>query len=164
MTVLIAWLPLRVKVSQESLVSGDLAATLVWIPAIVYSSIKKWEHDLSVRIIDCREMAQTDFSTESDIVDFPTSWENEERQMPMKEEIKTPVRNVKVTDSSMILPSACLNWFVCREKKIAEASHLFVIKTQPGFSRDFYFKKQSGCRGEHPPVTQAATLKHLMDV
>lgn len=43
----------------------------------------------------------------------------------------------KVTDSSMILPSACLSWFVYWEKK---ASHLCIIKTQPGFSRDFISK------------------------
>lgn len=47
-------------------------------------------------------------------VDFITGWEHEERQMPLKKEIKTPQR---VADSSPISPSACLSAFVYRERR-----------------------------------------------
>lgn len=98
---------------------------------------KKCENHLSERIIFCHEKVQADSCTESDIVDFITGlgrW----RETSVTEEGDQNTREKrKATDSSMSSPSACLSWFVYWEKK---ASHVFVIKTQPGFSRDFISK------------------------
>lgn len=91
-------------------------------------------------------------------VDFKTGCEDEEKQMPLKEEIKTSVRNAKSLIDPLS-PSVCLSWFEKWEKK---ASHIFAIKTQPGFSRHFISK--SSLDGKRPPMIQAVTLKHLMDV
>lgn len=100
---------------------------------------QKWERDLSARIILRREKVQADSSTESVTLDFLTGWEDEERQMPLKEEIKTPERNVK----SLIVPRSrhLLVWvdlYTGGKKK--GQPFFFGIKTQPGFSRDFISK------------------------
>lgn len=47
-----------------------------------------------------KRFRQIPAQTDSDIVDFITGWKDEERQMPLREEIKTPERNVK----SLIVP------------------------------------------------------------
>ncbi len=67
----------------------------------------------------------------------------------------------KVTDSSMISPSACLSWFVDWEKRPAI---FFCNQNTTWIFKGFHFKKQSGCWSKRPPMTQALTLKHLMDV
>ena len=75
---------------QESAGSGDGTTRLVRTVAMAYHTIPKVgtrpvskNHTLPVKV-------QADSSKESDILDFITGWGDEERQMPMKEEIKTP--------------------------------------------------------------------------
>lgn len=59
---------------------------------------QKWEHDLSLGIKF--QFRQEKVQTQKMTVDFITGWEDEERQMPLKEVIKKPERNAK----SLIVP------------------------------------------------------------
>lgn len=135
MTVLIAWLALRVNINVCG--SGSHDTRLVWTVAIVCYGIKcvnmicHWESNHIMKSVRHRKW-HCRFYTR--LGRWRKTNATEGKDQRTREKVK---EECKVTDSSMISPSACLSWFVYWGKK---ASHHFVIKTQPGFSRDFISK------------------------
>ena len=141
MTVLIAWLALRVNVSQESMGSGDRAGRLVRNGGDGKPGRQRWEQDLSAGIRLCCEEGSGRFQCGKKKRRgrfFITGWEDKERQTPMKRELKTPERNL---ESAAVSWSRHLLVWVDLYTGKKKASHLFVIKTQPGFFKGFHFQK-----------------------